>query len=449
MATRVVTRKPSPEKLADVAQEFNFSDVDVKSISDELEEPEWLTERRMRAWEAYRSLPMPSQSDEAWRRTDIRKLPATEVSLIPVDDVSPVEDALQPLGGGEREALLVLRPGRESSLEGGEALEDLGVVFCDWATAVREHPSLLETYMGTAVAAEEGKFAALATALSTEGALIYVPPGVTLENPLHLLLWAPAAKGAFFSRVLVVVDEGASATFVSESASPTEAEGGYVHGGIVELVVADGATLRFVELQNWGQHVWNITHERAKVGREGDLDWIFGSVGSLLTKTFTEIDLEGEGAQGRMSGFYVASGRQVLDHDTQQNHLSPHTTSDLLFKGALTGRSRSVWQGMIYVAPGAQKSDGYQANRNLILSQRARADSIPGLEILADDVRCTHGATVGQLDEEPIFYLMSRGIPKTQAERLLIDGFFAPVMDRIPYEDVRQRFGTMIQEKLG
>jgi Fe-S cluster assembly protein SufD len=149
-----------------------------------------------------------------------------------------------------------------------------------------------------------------------------------------------------------------------------------------------------------------------------------------------------------MSGFYFADGSQHLDHDTQQNHMAPSTTSDLLFKGALVGRSRSVWQGMIYVAPGAQKTDGYQANRNLLLSRLARADSIPGLEILADDVRCTHGATVGQLEDEPIYYLMSRGLPRKDAERIMIDGFFAPVMERIPYEGVRARFQRMIEAKL-
>jgi Fe-S cluster assembly protein SufD len=167
-----------------------------------------------------------------------------------------------------------------------------------------------------------------------------------------------------------------------------------------------------------------------------------------LTKNFSELTLAGEGAEGRMSGFYFTDGVQHLDHDTQQNHLAPHTTSDLLFKGALTGRSRSVWQGMIYVAPGAQRTDGYQANRNLLLSRQARADSIPGLEILADDVRCTHGATVGRLEEEPLYYLMTRGIPRPDAERLVVYGFFGPIMSRIPFEGVRERFQRMIDDKL-
>jgi Fe-S cluster assembly protein SufD len=221
-----------------------------------------------------------------------------------------------------------------------------------------------------------------------------------------------------------------------------------MHAGVVEIYVGRDANLRFVELQSWGRHVWNFSNERSRVERGGNLDWIFGAVGSRLTKNFSDLDLAGEGAQGRMSGFYFTDGAQHLDHDTQQNHLAPHCTSDLLFKGALKGKSRSVWQGMIYVAPGAQKTDGYQANRNLVLDEQARADSIPGLEILADDVRCTHGATVGKLEQEPLFYLKSRGIPQREAEQLVVEGFFDPIMQRIPFEGVRERFQEAIQKKL-
>jgi Fe-S cluster assembly protein SufD len=247
----------------------------------------------------------------------------------------------------------------------------------------------------------------------------------------------------------VVLEEGASVTFVHEAASPTDSALESIHMGIVELSIADRASLQIVELQNLGEQYWNVTHERAVIGRDGRLDWIFGAVGSRLTKTFSDIDLRGEGAEGRMSGFYFADGQQHLDHDTQQNHFAANTTSDLLYKGALIDKSRSVWQGMIYVAPGAQKTDGYQANRNLILSKHARADSIPGLEILADDVRCTHGATISQLEEEPIYYLMTRGLPRRVAERMVVDGFFGQIMERIPFEGVRERLAGMIDAKLG
>ena len=213
-------------------------------------------------------------------------------------------------------------------------------------------------------------------------------------------------------------------------------------------MLAKMPTLHFVELQSFGKNVWNFSNERARVERNGSIDWIFGAIGSHVTKNFTDLDLVGEGAVGKMSGFYFTNGNQHLDHDTQQNHLAPHTTSDLLFKGALLGESHSVWQGMIYVAPGAAKTDGYQANRNLILSNHSHADSIPGLEILADDVRCTHGATVGKIDKDEVFYLLSRGIPKQEAERLIVEGFFDPIMQRIPFEGVRSRFQKYIHNKM-
>jgi Fe-S cluster assembly protein SufD len=314
-------------------------------------------------------------------------------------------------------------------------------------TAEREHPELIAKLAGQIVRPEEGKFAALASAFSQNGVLLYVPKGVTVEQPLHSILWGPGAGLAHISHLLIWVDDGASVTYVHETASPDEAIAS-MHAGSLEVRVGSGAALKFVELQSWGRHVWNFTHARAQVERDGNLDWIFGAVGSKLTKTFAEIDLAGEGASGRMSGFYFVDGSQHLDLDTQQNHLAPHTTSDLLYKGALKSASRTVWQGMIYVAPGAQKTDGYQANRNLVLSREARADSIPGLEILADDVRCTHGATVGKLEEEPLFYLKSRGIPQVEAEQLMVEGFFDPIMQRIPFEGVRERFRQVIHSKM-
>jgi Fe-S cluster assembly protein SufD len=428
---------------------FSFSQADVRGISETLREPVELAARRMRAWEAFRTGSMPDVTLEAWRRTDIRSLPADQVVLRPSDDIPLDFELRQPLAGDENAGLLVVRPGRESLRELDPRLVERGVVFTDLAEAVRQHSDILETHLGRLVGPDEGWFASLASSLAGDGVLVSIPDGVELELPLHSILWSPGSRLASFSRVVVLVGRGASLTYVHETASPTEAEGQAIHAGTVEISVGDSARLTFVELQNWGEHVWNFTHERARVGRDATLDWIFGAVGSHLTKNFSELDLVGEGSTGRMSGFYVAGGAQHFDHDTQQNHRAPNTTSDLLFKGVLTEHSRSVWQGMIYVAPGAQKTDGYQANRNLILSRHARADSIPGLEILADDVRCTHGATVGQLEEEPVFYLMSRGLPRPEAERLVVDGFFAPIMQRIPFEGVRERFGRMIDSKLG
>jgi Fe-S cluster assembly protein SufD len=413
---------------------------------------------RRRAWEAYKSLPLPTMNEEAWRRTDLRALPAADFRL-PAEgayrDLTPVPaELLKPLTADQHGGQIVLLPGGarlDPSTGSGQRLDPAlaaqGVIFTDLQTAEREHPELLNRLAGQIVRPEEGKFAALASAFSQNGILLYVPKGVTVEQPLHSILWGPGGGLAHISHILVWVDDGASATYVHETASPDEA-GTSMHAGSLEVRVGNGAALKFVELQSWGRHVWNFTHARVQVERDGTLDWIYGAVGSKLTKTFAELELAGEGASGRMSGFFFADGSQHLDLDTQQDHLAPHTTSDFLYKGALKGNSRTVWQGMIYVAPGAQKTDGYQANRNLLLSPAARADSIPGLEILADDVRCTHGATVSKLDAEPLFYLKSRGIPQSEAEKLMVEGFFDPIMQRIPFEGVRERLQQVILEKM-
>jgi Fe-S cluster assembly protein SufD len=411
-----------------------------------------LAEYRARAFAAYTRTKMPTTSEEAWRRTDLRSFPADAFRL-PVDgehqDLPAVpEDLLAPLVGDKHGGQIVLTPGGVS-VELDENLAKKGVIFTDLKTAEREHPDLLQKMIAKTVSPEEGKFAALAGAFSQNGVVLYVPKGVEVEEPLHSVLWGPGENLAHLSHILVLIDEGASATFVHESASPTERGLNSMHAGLVEIQVLQGANLKFVELQSWGKHVWNFSHERVRVERDANLDWIFGAIGSRLTKNFSELDLAGQGAVGRMSGFYFTDGNQHLDHDTQQNHLAANTSSDLLFKGALKGKSRSVWQGMIYVAPAAQKTDGYQANRNLVLDDQARADSIPGLEILADDVRCTHGATVGKLEEEPLFYLESRGIPPKDAARLVVEGFFDPIMQRIPFEGVRERFQQAILEKMG
>src|SRR5687767_4819041 len=426
-------------------KEFNFTESEIRAGNDPV------ASYRNLAWNAFKRLALPVNTEEAWRRTDIHTLPTDKFKLAFDGETGNLpsvrEDLLKPLFADQHGGQIILTPGGVK-IDLDEKLAQKGVIFTDLVTAEQKHPEVLARMMGKTVNVEEGKFAALAGAFAQNGVVLYVPKGVIVEEPLHSVLWGPGANIAHVSHILVLVDEGASVTYVHESASPDDISSNSMHAGIVEIQVMQEASLKFVELQSWGRHVWNFSHERARVERSGNLDWIFGAIGSRLTKNFSELDLAGEGAQGRMSGFYFTDGNQHLDHDTQQNHLSQNTTSDLLFKGALKGKSRSVWQGMIYVAPDAQKTDGYQANRNLILSDRARADSIPGLEILADDVRCTHGATVGKLEQEPLFYLKSRGIPQAEAEKIVVEGFFDPIFQRIPFEGVRERFQQYIADKM-
>ena len=432
--------------------DFKFPKSEVLALSKAKKDAEWYAKRRVAAWKVYEATPMPTLTDEAWRRTDLRPFKWGEVALPHQANGQTAArrvpaSLLKPLVGRQQGGQLVMAGGKVEEYFLNPALKRQKVIFTDFLTATQKHPELVKKYLGKGVKVGEGKFAALAEALADGGLFVHIPRGAQVELPLHAVAWLTGP--AHFTRVLIVVEDGASATVVHEMASPEGATAQALHAATVEVLVGTGAHLTFVELQSLGQNVWNFTHERVRVGQDSQVDWIFAAVGSHLTKNFSEIDLDGAGSTGKMSGFYFTDGEQHLDHDTQQNHNAPHTTSDLLFKGALKEKSRSVWQGMIYVAPGAQKTDGYQANRNLVLSKSARADSIPGLEILADDVRCTHGATVGQMEEEHIFYLMSRGLPRREAEKLVVDGFFDPILQRIPFEGVRQRLKKAIEAKMG
>lgn len=441
---RVVTRTQRTRRSR--FEGFNFTREMVPTDSHSI-----LADFQAQAWEAFESLPYPTTKDEPWRRTDIRTLMDDFQLPNPgaYQDLPAIpESLLKPLVSDQHGGQIILLPGGLQKEALNSEAAQKGVIFTDLETAAKEYPEELAKTLGQVVEPQEGKFAALTSALTRNGVFVYVPRGVQVEQPLHSLTWAAGSGLAHFSHLLIWLEDGASLTYVHETASPKNDKGQSLHGGVVELYVGAGANLRFVELQSLGDNVWNFTHERARIERDGNIDWIFGAVGTKLTKNFSDLDLVGQGANGRMSGFYFADGQQHLDHDTQQNHLAAHTTSDLLFKGALKGESRSVWQGMIYVAPDAQQTDGYQANRNLVLSENARADSIPGLEIMADDVRCTHGATVGKIDPELVFYLQSRGIPTDEAEKLVVEGFFDPIMERIPFDGVRQRFRDAIQEKM-
>lgn len=403
---------------------------------------------RKDAWTVYQAIPMPVTKDEAWRRTALTGMTKAAFKLNGHSGtITGIPDSLiEPLAGEEQDGQVFIQPGK-SSAELKQEYREKGVIFAPFKQAIVDHPELAEI-IGSIIRPDDGKFAALASALAEDGVVLFIPKDVKIIHPLHSILWSEGNQHATFSHLFIWLEEGAEATYVHEYASSDMMDEDILHSGLVEIHAGPQSHLKFVELQSWGRGVWNFSHERAIVQRDAQLEWIFGAVGSHLTKNFTDFNLAEQGASVKVSGFYFADGKQHFDHDTQQNHLAPNTTSDLLYKGAVTDQSHSVWQGMIYVAPDAQKTDGYQANRNLVLCKTARADSIPGLEILTDDVRCTHGATVGKVDPEQEYYLQSRGLPPSSAKRLIVEGFFEPVMDRIPFEGVKNRFRDAIHQKM-
>lgn len=405
---------------------------------------------RQKAWRRYLSLSIPDSSQEHWRRTNLRGIDFSTFKLAePTENFQEqfprIFDA--PVAGKENGGTILLSP-FDAKKNVAPQVQKKGIIFETLDSLKVTQPQIIEKVLSRIDHDKTAKFSALAGALGLQGILLYVPKNVRLELPLQSIFWA-AGEGLLHSlQLFVYLEEGSSVTYVHESSSPNEGSSLSLHAALIDVYVGPDAHLNFVELQSWGENIVNFTSENVQVDRGGSVDWVFGALGSRLTKNLSNLSMIGAGATGKMSGFYFTDHVQHLDHDTQQNHLAPNTTSELLFKGALTDNSRSVWQGMIYVSPEANKADGYQANRNLVLSKNARADSIPGLEILTDDVRCTHGATVGKIDEDQVFYLTSRGMPRDDAERLIVEGFFEPIMQRIPFEGVRKRFQNAIKEKM-
>ena len=416
------------------------------------DEPPWLVERRRDAFAQFLAAPWPTFRDEEWRRTDIRPLKLAAFGPpAPHDPSAAARAALEPaweaLSGHYATGIAQVDAAVSRTAEAGKL--PAGAVFVDLATAARQHPQLLERFLLTdAVRPGEDVFAALHAAFWTGGTLLYVPKGLKVEAPLFSLVGLSAEGSVELNHTLVVLEEGAEATLVQETAGRGRGDAPALHVGAVELFVGRGARLRFVNIQNWDAGTWHFSRERALVGPDGALQWTVGGLGARLAKVNQDVALTGRGSNAQVNGVMFTTGRQHLAYFTRQDHAAPHTTSDLLYKGGLKDRSRIVWKGMIRVEKDAQRTDAYQKNDNLVLSDTARADSIPGLEIEANDVRCTHGATAGRVDDDMIFYLRSRGLRRDEAVRLIVEGFFANVYDRITLEPVQETLRQAVAAKL-
>jgi len=454
METTISTKPNSATDLA------NFTRDAVVALSQAKGEPEWVLEQRLAAWETFESLPFPARSDEEWRRTDLRRLkldrfaPVTAASerVASLEQLSTGSDASHSLQFGDREqrsGIVVAKDGGIAYTEVSEDVTAQGVVFTDLDTAIQVCPELVKASFATeAVPASFGKFEALHAAFWQTGTFLYVPKGVAVEKPFRSFAVDTKVGQATFTHSLIVVEESAEAFFVDAFQSETQEDATFT-SAVVELIVRDNAKLRYVQVQDWGRHVWNFMTERSVLGRDAELKSLQVTLGSKFTKNSIGSHLRGENALAEMLGIFFADGDQFFDHHTWQLHESPYATSDLEFKGALKESARSVYSGLIKVFEGAQRTDAYQQNRNLVLSREARADTIPNLEIGANDVRCTHGATVSQVEEEHLFYLESRGIPRSEAQKLIVEGFFRPVIDRIPVEEIQGFLEGAIAAKVG
>jgi len=381
----------------------------------------------------YRGLPLPATSEESWRFTDLKGFDPD--AFVENGHVRGQTPAVSVRGMLDLDVAGMATVG-EDGIEIGRAPE--GIRF--------EPLSESEPLLGTLVGADD-KFTAHNAALWKHGLLVHVPAGVELQKPLYVRVANAVESGAVFWRLLVVAGEGSRFSLIEEYASAAPDLPGYSNA-VVELVVGAGAKLEYVSLQNTSRETWHFATHHARVERDAELDWVAGGFGSKKGKVRIHNDLAGAGATSRVTGAYFADGSQHLDFDTFQAHLAPHTTSDFAFKGALRDRATAVWRGMIRVEKEAQKTNAYQENRNLLLSREAHADSIPGLEILANDVRCTHGATLSQVDREQLFYCMARGLTRADAERLIVRGFFQDVLDRIELEPVRDALADALEARI-
>lgn len=422
----------------------------IEALSARKAEPAWMRDRRLLAWRIFDETPMPF-----WRRTDLSGLKLNE--LIPYHSVSisggafaGLPSRMTPVKDERWYSGLTLQRDSEVVFSAlSRDLEAKGVILVDLDTALQKHPQLVKDYMMTsAVPMGEDKFTALHGALWSGGVLLYVPRHLEITMPVASYTHLDTPGLAIFTHTLIIAEEGSKVSFLEEVSSPEEQTTQSFHSGVVEIFVGQNASVSYAKVQNWGPAVYTISNEEATVNRDGHMHWTAAHLGSRLARNRIHTVLNEPGANMEMLGVYLASGRQHMDMDSLTNHQAPNTKGDVLYRGIIRDRARTVFEGLIKVEKQAQKTDSYLANHNLLLSPRARADSLPTLEIEANDVRCTHGATVGQIDEEQLFYMRCRGLSRGQAEQLIVGGFIQPVLDRAPEGAVRARLTSAAHARL-
>jgi Fe-S cluster assembly protein SufD len=404
---------------------------------------------REQAYAAFEALPTPSQETEEWRYTDVSGL---DLDLVPFAEGGGAEaltrhGMLAAAGTGERAALQVQRNSEVISTQLAEGLAERGVWFGDLDRAIAEHPELVEPHLHRLVPPERSRFTALHTAFRTGGTFLHVPRHVRIELPMQTLTWIDAEDAAVFPHTLLVAEEGAEVTFIDRYASPEL--GRALSDAVVEIVAGPNARVRYIALQEFGEGVTHLSVQRAVLDRDASVRSLGVAFGASLARAEVETILEGDGSSSEMLGLYFGDGKQHIDHRSIQDHVGSRTSSDLLYKGALRDSSNAIYTGTVIIEHGAHLCDAYQTNRNILLSPHAKAHSVPNLEIQTNDpTRCGHAASVGPVSEDELFYLMSRGIPGKEAERLIVFGFFAEVLDRVDLPEIREGLERAIEAEL-
>jgi len=427
---------------------ITLSEKGVAELSRLLGEPDWLREKRMAAWRAYSELPVPR-----WDRTDLAALRLDGLTVhLGEQKVLSQEQLTEPMRAvvasrPADSALFIQVDGAGSFARIPESLTSQGVIVCDFQTALRDHADLLQKYYMSVVPFDEDKLVALHYACASSGYLIYVPKDVAVELPLELRIDAERPGLGLFPHILVVAETGAQVTVIE---SVTSRDGGEqrVVSQVVELCPQDGAQIRYGALQNWGDRTFNFTTRRASLNRDARVEWMGGDFGSRLSRSHALSILVGPGSESTNLSVFFGSGAQHLDLGMTMRHVGDHTSSDMVTKGVLADRGRVVYRGLTDIENGARYTSAFQRENTMLLSEEARSDAIPGLEIDETEVQAGHAATVGQIDKVHLFYLMSRGLPEKEAVRLIVEGFFDPVLQRIPVQGVRTELQALIEGKM-
>ncbi|MFN2483647.1 MAG: SufD family Fe-S cluster assembly protein [Candidatus Limnocylindria bacterium] len=404
----------------------------VARICAALDDPDWLRSLREAWWDRYGRTPFPSGKEEEWRRADLTEAPFGAELLL-----DPPPPALGLLGVPDGTPL-------------APQLAEAGVVFTDLRTAVREHPELVRTYLGSGESLpSHAKFWALAQAAWTGGVFLHVPAGVDVDGPLLARTSIDLRGAAHFPQTIVVAGPNSRVTLVEEFTSGDGGEPGWT-AGAVDLRAAEGARVRYVNLQRLATSAWNLGFQRAEVGPSADLATLNVEVGSRLTKLGTQVRMTGDGGTSRLLGVLAAGDDQVIDVNSYQDLAASHTTSELLYLSALYERARASFYGIIRVRPGTRQTSSYQECRNLLLSPHAGAEPIPVLEIESNDIlRCGHGATAGALDPTQLFYAQTRGLDPDTAAKMIVRGFFEQVLGKLDEASVKELMLAALAPRIG
>ncbi len=419
---------------------------DVRAIAQGADEPEWLAQWRHDAWDTYSAAPLPDRVAHLWRYSEPEKFLPDRITPLITNGAAATDTVPEGLSGDPAAVVMVENAVLKSCWIDPQ-WRDAGVVLTDLGTAAREHEDLVRAHLGTAAGADSGKFEALNAALFAGGLFLYVPRNVKVDKPIHLFQHATADLAGLFTRLLVVIDEGAEATLFDEYSNGGE-HPRVLANSVVEGTLLPNSRLSYFNVQRWGAKTRSHARQRFLLRRDASVTTVNIGLGGQYSKANLGNVQQGGNAQAEMIGVIFGSNRQHFDNHTEHIHEVGNSFSDMDFKVVLEDQARSVYTGLIRIDLDAPNSEAYQENRNLMLDPTCRAESIPELEILNEEVRCTHGATVGPIDEEQVYYLRTRGLTESEAERLIVEGFFGPAMDRIEDDELRDRLWGYIDAKL-